>query len=106
MHNRAVLDKIGGTLPERFRPLEGSAGPLLFSDSVTDLAFVYVEGGRYQMGLSEDEELTASEIADPFPATVEEMRPARMVSVPPMLMTVTPVLNVNFRRSCRPCVSR
>jgi formylglycine-generating enzyme required for sulfatase activity len=99
MHNRAVLDRIGSTLPERFHALEASAdGPLLFSDSVTGLAFVYVEGGRCHMGLSEDEELAASEIADPFPATVEEMRPTHMVTVPPMLASVTPVLNVNFNK--------
>jgi formylglycine-generating enzyme required for sulfatase activity len=99
MPNRAALERISGTMPERFRRLESPpSGRLLFSDSVTELSFVYVEGGRYQMGLSEDEELAASEIADPFPATVEEMRPTQVVAVPPMLMAVTPVLNVNFRK--------
>jgi formylglycine-generating enzyme required for sulfatase activity len=55
--------------------------------------FRFIPGGRYQIGLSEAEEAAARRIADPFPATVEELRPVIRIEISPLLILETPITN-------------
>jgi len=57
------------------------------------LEFVFVPGGNYWMGLSEENQRAAEKISPIVNANYEEMRPVREVSVSSFLVTRTPVLN-------------
>lgn len=65
----------------------------VFRDGRSGMRFLLIPPGRYQMGLSDREERAASELADPIPVNLWEMRPTRWVDVPGFLMSETPVLN-------------
>lgn len=62
-----------------------------FTHGPTGTRWVYIPGGTFSMGLSEEEEEAARSIEDPPPLSIEEMRPVRRVEVAPFLVMKAPV---------------
>lgn len=60
------------------------------------LEFVYVPGGEYIKGFSEENQCAAEKISDVVNANYDEMRPVRKETVAPFLITRTPILNKNI----------
>jgi Sulfatase-modifying factor enzyme 1 len=86
---RAALNlKVG----DRFDVSTDSRG-ILAIQRVSKVRFRFVPAGRYRIGLTDAEEAAARKIADPFPATVEEMRPVINVEISPLFMSETPISN-------------
>lgn len=54
--------------------------------------FLYIPGGRFEMGFSDSEERAAKTIFDPIPANIGEMRPLKSEQVLPFLMAERPIL--------------
>lgn len=73
-----------------------------FIQQSTGIAYQYVPGGSYLMGLSEEQEQTARTLADVLPMNVEEMRPVRVRVVRPLLVSATPLLWRQIDRSVDP----
>jgi formylglycine-generating enzyme required for sulfatase activity len=59
----------------------------------TGLEFSYVLGGEFDMGLSEEEEMIARKICNPFPANIDEMRPVSRITIQSFLISKLPILN-------------
>lgn len=68
---------------------------LCFLHKLLDLEFILLPGGRFSLGLSEEEEKAANSISSPPPMNVEEMRPVQEVEVRPFLVSRTPFLNIH-----------
>jgi formylglycine-generating enzyme required for sulfatase activity len=54
--------------------------------------FIYIPGGKFNMGLSEAEEWAAREICDPPAMKIAEMRPVKEVELPGFLVAENPFL--------------
>lgn len=59
----------------------------------TNTSWNYIPGGKFMMGLSEEEENSAIAIEDPPPLTLERMRPCHTKCVEPFLMMRYPILS-------------
>lgn len=66
--------------------------PLLIHKNL-NLEFVYVPGGNYFRGFTEENQENAEKIDEYINANYEEMRPVFSVKVPSFLVTRTPILN-------------
>jgi formylglycine-generating enzyme len=66
---------------------------IVVTDSRFDARFRFVPGGTYRIGLSIKEETAARRIHDPFPATLEELRPVVQVKTQPRLVAEVPITN-------------
>jgi formylglycine-generating enzyme required for sulfatase activity len=66
---------------------------ILAVDRVFQFRFRLVPGGTHRVGLTSEEEAAARRIADPFPATIDEMRPVVSVTTKPLLISESPVTN-------------
>ncbi|MEI8379591.1 MAG: hypothetical protein WCJ09_05655 [Planctomycetota bacterium] len=64
---------------------------ILAVHQTSNIRFRLLPGGKYHIGLSSSEEEAARRIADPFPATVEEMRPVFRGFINPLLVSEVPV---------------
>jgi formylglycine-generating enzyme required for sulfatase activity len=87
-----------------------------FRFSRLPMHFIYIPGGKFNMGLSEKEESAAREICDPPPMIIAEMRPVTEVTIESFLVAEAPFLNghamtmwpyvsnslVDIRRPCHP----
>jgi hypothetical protein len=66
---------------------------ILAVESTYRIRFRFVPGGKYSIGLTDSQELAARRIADPFPASIEEMRPVHHVESLPLLISEAPICN-------------
>jgi len=66
----------------------------VFKHKKTQMEFVYIPSGSYKMGLSIKEEKAAEELYSPIPATLENMRPLKNLTVKSFLVSRTPVTNI------------
>lgn len=57
-----------------------------------NMYFIYIPGGKFNMGLSEAEEWAAREIMYPLPMNIDEMRPVKEVNVESFLVSEIPFL--------------
>ena len=72
---------------------EGKFNLPLFEEKDTGILFVYIPGGNYCMGLSEEERAHILKLAECPNISPEEMQPVQRISLNPFLISATPVLN-------------
>ena len=72
---------------------EGKFNLPLFEERDTGILFVYIPGGNYCMGLSEEERAHILKLAECPNITPEEMQPVQRISLNPFLISATPILN-------------
>lgn len=87
-----IENKFGNRLSYVSSPYQNINLPY-FKDMDTGIEFVYIPGGEYNMGFSEEEYLQIHRLSETPNISIEEMRPVRKVRLSPFLLSITPVLN-------------
>lgn len=90
-----LINEIAASLQDNFVFLANEPRDLFlpFTHRQTGIAFNYIFGGTYQMGLSAEEEANAREITDPIPFTLSDAQPTRTVEVAAFLVSKFPLVN-------------
>ena len=90
-----IENKFGNRLSYVSSPYQNINLPY-FKDMDTGIEFVYIPGGEYNMGFSEEEYLEIQKLTEIPNISIEEMRPVRKVQLSPFLLSITPVLNCHI----------
>ena len=91
-----IEDKFGNRFSHVSNPYQNVVNLPYFKDMDTGVEFVYIPGGEYNMGFSEEEYLEIQKLTETPNISIEEMRPVRKVQLSPFLLSITPVLNCHI----------
>ena len=76
----------------------GELSTFEFTHVTSGVTYVYVPGGEFSMGLSEEELSQAESIYSPCPISPEEMRPVHKATVSSFLIAKTPLTNIQANK--------
>lgn len=92
-----ICSKLNGILEFKYFCELNKYDLMCFSLKNINIDFIFIPGGDFKMGFSQEEEIAANNIFSPLPINVGEMRPARNVHTLGFLISVCPLLNVHIK---------